>query len=283
MMTVTDERRPDLAGQRPPGVPSSRIWPAFVRELALIVSAALLYSLVRGLTSDRVAVAFDNAERVIAFERALGIFVEPELQRAVLDHDLAVTAMNAVYIGFWPLIIITLLWLLLRRPVEYPRFRNAVLASGGLSLLLFAFYPLAPPRFLPQYGFVDTIAQDATGYRTLTSPALVNDYAAMPSLHLGWVLLVGIAVATLAPYRVVRVLGTVLPMLMFASIVLTGNHYIVDGVVGGAVIGLGLVIATALDRRAGVRRAVGGGRRAQREIGQPDSGHDPGREVPARS
>jgi membrane-associated phospholipid phosphatase len=223
------------------------------REVTLIATAALLYTLVRGLTSDRIAVAFDNAEQVIAFERALGIFVEPELQGAILGNDVLVRAVNLLYIGYWPMIMVTLGWLLIRRPAQYPRFRNAILASGALSLVIFALYPLAPPRFLPQYGFVDTVKQSASTYRTLTNPSLVNDYAAMPSLHFGWVLLLGIALVTLAHHRVARIAGVILPVLMFASIVLTGNHYIVDGLVGGVVILFGLGVAVLLERRTGSR------------------------------
>lgn len=226
------------------------------REVTLIATAALLYTLVRGLTSDRIAVAFDNAEQVIAFERALGIFVEPELQGAILGNDVLVRAVNLLYIGYWPMIMVTLGWLLVRRPAQFPRFRNAILASGALSLVIFALYPLAPPRFLPQYGFVDTVEQSASTYRTLTDPSLVNDYAAMPSLHFGWVLLLGIALVTLARHRVTRIAGVVLPVLMFASIVLTANHYLVDGLVGGAVILFGLGVAVRLERRTGSRDRV---------------------------
>ena len=104
--------------------------------------------------------AFDHAEQVISFERSVGLFVEPAWQRAIIDNDTVVAAANAVYIAF-----------LAGRRVHagvvaaaptggVPRFRNAVLASGALSLVLFAVYPLAP-RFVPEYGFVDTIAQHA--------------------------------------------------------------------------------------------------------------------------
>jgi membrane-associated phospholipid phosphatase len=225
-----------------------------VREVAFIGAAAMLYTLVRGLTSDRTAVAFDNAEQVISLERALGMFVEPELQGAILGNDLLVRAVNLLYIGYWPMIFGTLAWLLVRRPAQYPRFRNAVLASGGLSLVIFAFYPLAPPRFMPQYGFVDTVEQTASTYRTLTNSSLVNDYAAMPSLHFGWVLLLGIALVTLAHSWVLRVAGVVLPLLMLVAIVLTANHYIVDGLAGGGVIVFGLAVAGLLERRARSRQ-----------------------------
>ncbi len=242
----------DVNGGRAAG--GLRRSPGVVREVGLIVAATLLYALVRGLTSDRISVAFDNAEQVVSFERSIGLFVEPHLQRGALDHDFVVTAANAVYIAFWPIVALTLAWMVVRHPVEYPRFRNAVLASGALSLVIFAVYPLAPPRFVPHHGFIDTITQNATTYRNLNAPALVNEYAAMPSLHFGWMLLVGFALATVATHRVVRMFGVVLPLLMFASIVLTANHYIVDGIAGGIVIALGMTIAAAIDRRTASRR-----------------------------
>lgn len=244
----------DVTGGRAAG--GLRRSPGVVREVGLIVAATLLYALVRGLTSERISVAFDNAEQVVSFERSIGLFVEPHVQRAALDHEFVVTAANAVYIAFWPIVALTLAWMVVRHPVEYPRFRNAVLASGALSLVIFAVYPLAPPRFVPHHGFIDTITQNATTYRNLNAPALINEYAAMPSLHFGWMLLVGIALATVARHRVARMFGVVLPLLMFASIVLTANHYIVDGIAGGIVIALGLTIAAAIDRRTASRRVT---------------------------
>ncbi|HJU97080.1 MAG TPA: phosphatase PAP2 family protein [Jiangellaceae bacterium] len=248
MTTRLSDRPGQYAG--PSGVSDRRPRrvPMLVREAVLIAAAAALYTLVRGLANDRAEAAFEHAEQIISFERWVGLFVEPALQQAIIGNDLVVTAANAVYIAFWPVIVITLVWVLLRRPAAYPRFRNAILASGALSLVLFAFYPLAPPRFMPQYGFVDTITQHATSYRTLNTPALVNEYAAMPSLHFGWILLVGIAWITLARRASIRALGVALPALMFASIVLTANHYIVDGIVAGVVIMLGLGIAAVIDR-----------------------------------
>jgi membrane-associated phospholipid phosphatase len=256
--------------------------PTLIREAVLIASAVVLYALVRGLANDRVAAAFDHAEQVIAFERSVGLFVEPALQRAIIDNDIVVAAVNVVYIAFWPVVVLTLAWLLLRRPAAYPRYRNAVLASGALSLVLFALYPLAPPRFVPEYGFVDTIAQHATTYRTLNTPALVNEYAAMPSLHFGWVLLVGIVWVTLTRHTLVRVLGVVLPVLMFASIVLTANHYIVDGIAGAAVIVLGLVIAGLIDRARNGERSRYDGEPASLTSGSTETSASTPSWVPTR-
>jgi hypothetical protein len=230
--------------------PSGRpAWVTIVREVGFLAAAAFLYTFVRGLTDDRVDVAHANAEQVISLERSLGIFVEPDLQNQVVGHGWLVDVLNALYISYWPIVFGTLAWLLVRRRDMYPVFRNALLASGAITLVVFAAYPLAPPRFLPERGFVDTIAAQSEGYRSFNASALVNEYAAMPSLHFGWVLLVGIALVTLASHPALRVAGVAAPVLMLAAIVLTGNHYIVDGVVGGATVLTGLGLAHALRRR----------------------------------
>lgn len=229
----------------------ARRWVLVMREAAPITAAALLYSLVRGLTDDRTLLALANAERVISFERALGIFVEPELQAAVLDSSAVVISANAIYLAYWPIVIGVLGWLLTSHPARYSFYRTAVLASGAISLVVFALFPLAPPRFLPDHGFVDTIAVHSAGYREGNASALVNEYAAMPSLHLGWILLASIAVTTLVRRRAVRVAAASLPVLMLAAIVLTANHYLVDGVAGGVVVLSGLAIAIALRRWRG--------------------------------
>lgn len=237
-------------GDSPPGIGARRRLHRMIHELVFVGTAAMLYSLVRGLTDDRVDLAFINAERLIAFERSLGIFVEPQLQSWAVGSDMIVNLANAVYILYWPIIVGTLLWLLVRRPAAYPFYRNALLASGGFSLMVFALYPLAPPRFLPEHGFVDTIAAHSDGYREFNASALVNEYAAMPSLHFGWVLLAGIAIYRLVEHRLARAVAVTLPVLMLSAIVVTGNHYLMDAVVGGAVVLAGLGVAGLVARRA---------------------------------
>jgi membrane-associated phospholipid phosphatase len=226
-----------------------RTWRA-LGELLLIGLAALAYSLVRGLTDDRVDVAFANAEQIIAIERTLGIFVEPTLQQRVLAHDLAPHIANAIYLAYWPILFGTLVWLLIWRADAYALFRNALLASGALTLVVFALYPLAPPRFLPEYGFVDTIAANSPGYRDFNASAFVNEYAAMPSLHFGWVLLASIVIISMTRHWSFKVAAGSLPILMGAAIVVTGNHYILDAAVGAAVVLAGLGVAFLIRYRS---------------------------------
>ncbi|TDC48099.1 phosphatase PAP2 family protein [Jiangella ureilytica] len=259
----------DTLSRRPPTLrhirTGSRLATA-AKEIAFLLAAALLYTLVRGLTSDRVDAAFRHAEDVIAFERSLGIDVETDLQSLILDHEWAIDAANGFYIyGYWPVFVLTLVWLIARRPAAYPFYRNALLASGAFSLVVFAFYPLSPPRFLPWHGFVDTISLEAPTYREMNSPTFVNEYAAMPSLHFGWILLLGIAWVALSRVLVVRIAGATMPLLMFAAIVLTGNHYVVDAIVGGAVVVAGIGVAVLIERyerRRAVEAAIDDARQA---------------------
>lgn len=233
-------------------------WLIAVREALFIVIATQLYSRVRGIADNQIHVAYDNAERIIALERALNIFEERSVQRAVIGNEAIVHIANTIYIwGFAPLMIGTLAWLIIRRPAHYALVRNALLASGAVALVLFATFPLAPPRFMPQYGFVDTVELHASWYRTFNGSAVVNEYAAMPSLHFGWVLLAGLAIGMLAKYRAVRIAAITAPLLMFAAIVITANHYFVDGVVGAAVVACGLAGAYGMRRRFGTGRPGG--------------------------
>ncbi|TDD66997.1 phosphatase PAP2 family protein [Jiangella aurantiaca] len=275
----------DTLSRRPPTLRRVRIHSQLAtaaKEIAFLLSAALLYTLVRGLTSDRVDAAFRNAEDVISFEKSLGIHVETELQGLILDHDWAIDAANGFYIyGYWPVFVLTLVWLIARRPVAYPFYRNALLASGAFSLVIFAFYPLAPPRFLAWHGFVDTISLEAPTYREMNSPTFVNEYAAMPSLHFGWILLLGIAWVALSRVLVVRIIGATMPLLMFATIVLTGNHYVVDAIVGGAVVVAGLGVAVLIERIKR-QRAVQAAIQDAHDAADGDAGPAGGAAIPAQ-
>jgi len=111
--------RPPELEHRSPGLDARRRWRTTLQEVAFIATAALLYTLVRGLTDERVPVAFANADGVISFERALGIFVEPGLQAAVLQREPVVDVVNAVYIAYWPIVVGTLVWVMLA-PLALP-------------------------------------------------------------------------------------------------------------------------------------------------------------------
>ena len=217
----------------------------FVSEATLLYAAYFCYFIVRGLVKDQESTATVNAHRIVDVERSLRFFIEAEAQTFALRFDWLINSMNLVYVWFhWPVIVIVLIWLFFERPGQYTLYRNAILISGALALLIFAFFPVAPPRFMPEFGFIDTIEQRSYSQHVLLPSGLANKYAAMPSLHAGWNLLMGLALVRNARHPAIRSAGVLIPILMTLSIVLTGNHYILDFVVGDmlAVAGLALAI-----------------------------------------
>ena len=267
--------------------PSSTIqsparWAELSKQLGFIVTAVLPYFLVRGLTQGDTDVAVQNGLRVLAFEQRLGIDLENWAQGLIVGRQELITAANAIYIwGHWPVIAAALIWLHRTRRVDFLLLRNAFFISGGIGLVVFAAYAVAPPRLLDE-GFVDTVTQNSNAYRVLQPPALVNKYAAVPSLHVGWNLLVGIALYRATARRSLRAFAVLSPLLMAVAVVVTANHYVIDGILGGglAMIGLGLshVITPrliALDDRVHQRLRFIVGRQSQ------DSETGPGRTNPS--
>jgi len=223
---------------------------ALLREAVTTVAAVLAYFLVRGLTEGSVSLAVENARRVQEAEEALGLAWEWAVQEALIEHDWIVTFANWVYIfGHWPVIACGGLWLAMRHPRSYFLTRNAFLISGLIGLVIFVAFPTAPPR-LAESGLIDTVTQRSNAYRFLQPPTLVNQYAAMPSLHFGWDLLLGIGLAGALQRRVLRVLALLLPAFMAIAVIATANHYVLDVIAGGAVALAGLWVAVEIRPRS---------------------------------
>jgi hypothetical protein len=212
------------------------------------VPAYALYQLVRGTVDGRTADAFQHASKVVDIEQGMGIFWEAELQSLIITQGIAVRLANTVYVwGHMPVLIGVAVWLFACHRHRYPMFRNAFLISGAIGLFLFWLLPTAPPRYLQYWGFVDTAVRSGS-YYIFQSPAFVNQYAAMPSMHFGWSLLAATAIFTnlRSPFRYLALL---MPVATLGGIVLTGNHFFLDAAAGGAVAMLGLFIASQLHAR----------------------------------
>ena len=228
-------------------------WRRALRTIAVdsvaVLAGVLVYFGVRGLTAGSPETAREHARDILALERTLGLDVEAGVQALLVDVGPLTTLANWIYIwGHWPVIAVTLVWLALQDRRVFLRLRNAMVASGLLGLCVYTTYPVAPPRLLGA-GYVDTITEQSRSYRVLQPPAFVNQYAAMPSLHVGWDLLVGLALVAAAGGVVLRTVGRLMPLLMAAATVLTANHYVLD-VLAGAAFGLaGWAIALGLERR----------------------------------
>jgi hypothetical protein len=232
-------------------------------EIGLVALAFLLYFLVRGSVVQREAEALRNATNIIDIERSLGFFWEPDLHAAILDYGALIQLFNAIY--FWldfPVIVAVGLWMYFLHRQQYTVARDAVLASGAIALVVYHLFPVAPPRLLPPeygFGFVDTVNEYSNfSYQAQAAQPFVNPYAAVPSLHYGWQLLVGGILIWTTGNLWLRVLGVFMPIGQFTAILLTANHYILDAMAGAVVALMGLLLAMALQRwgYAGFRRLV---------------------------
>ena len=229
----------------------SRVFPGWwvlAVQAVLVAAAAFCYFGVRDLTEGAASTATTNAHSLVNLERTLGINWERSVQSQVIGNDRIVTAANWMYIyGHWPVIIATLTWLFVRHPPDFYLLRNAMFISGAIGLVIFVLFPVAPPR-LGILDIVNTVTQRSHSYRTLQPPGLVNRYAALPSLHFGWNLLVGIVVWRVSRAPVVRMLAVLMVAAMGMAVIVTANHYVLDVVAGAAVALTGLAGAMLLPR-----------------------------------
>jgi hypothetical protein len=229
--------------------------PACVHELVLVLSLVAVYGGVRAVSEGRLDPALANAERLMHAEKALRIAWESPFQMLILGHDTLVAGANWIYIyGHWPVIVASATYLYARHRIEYVRLRNAMIISGLVGFAFFALLPVAPPR-LADPGLLDTVAEYSSGYRALQPPALTNQYAAMPSLHVGWNLLVAIALYRATRRRPVRAFAIVMPAAMAFAAIATANHFVLDAAAGSLLV----FIAFSLSNRLQARTLEGGG------------------------
>lgn len=214
-------------------------------EIGLVALGFLAYFLVRGGVIDRTGDALANARWIIELQSSVGIFVEPEINRWALESKMLVRLLNFVY--FWldfPLIIGVGLLLFWRSRNQYTLLRDSLLISGAFALVLYWSFPVAPPRFLPEWGFVDTLEQFSDlAYQAQSTKPFVNPFAAVPSLHVGWALLLTIAVFLSTGNWILRFSSLVITILQTVAVVATANHYIFDGLAGVVVSLAGLAVA----------------------------------------
>jgi PAP2 superfamily len=238
-------------------------------EILLLGLALPLYYLVRGQVEERVGEAVQRGADVVTLERNLGIFWEVELQKAVLNYGWFVDFLNGFYLyGHLPLIGALAIWLYFWHRPQYLLMRNAFLISGAIALVIYLNFPTAPPRLLPDYygfGFVDTVFHQYGDERPLTPTFFVNQYAAMPSMHFGWNMLVGLALWLATKNIFIRALAILMPFGMFTDIILTANHYLLDPIAAIPVVAAGLAIT--LGGRWLVLRVLSPESKAAREHG----------------
>ena len=185
-------------------------------QVALMEATYMAYRLVRGWIDDPqgAAVAFQNGRSVIGIEQSLGIFVEPRIQELFGPTSFVGDAASWMYLNAQVTVTLgALVYLYLRHNSSFYFVRNMFIVAWAIALLGYMVFPTAPPRFFPEWGFVDSVA-DFTGIDPLTTSganALFNPYAAVPSMHVAFALMIGVPLALLAKHRAVRWFWTAYP------------------------------------------------------------------------
>jgi hypothetical protein len=213
-----------------------------VAELAF---AAAIYFAVRELIEGASEAATQNASQLLRFEHALGIDVEHGLQTVVLHHPTLATASNHIYVWLhWPFLILALVVLFVRDECAYRQLKDVLVVSGIVGLVFFGFFPVAPPRFMP--GFVGTVSQAERQHFLPYPMAWSNSVASLPSFHAGWTLVAALLLAQSSRSTIMKIIAFLPGVLVAVAVVATGNHYVVDVLLGS---GLSLGALVALRRR----------------------------------
>jgi membrane-associated phospholipid phosphatase len=203
----------------------------FSWQLGALLSLEQAYEVTRARIPHETDQAFMNAYRVLDLEWRYGFFIEERLERFFLHYQLVMNAVYAIYsLGHLFVTVGVLALIYVRHRDRYPFVRGLLMATTGITLIVYYLYPTVPPRLLPNYGFVDPLIVHhfvAAGEEQLDS-YLYNPYAAMPSLHVGYALVVAWALLLAYRSRVVRALAVLYPVAMTASVIITGNHWVLD-------------------------------------------------------
>ncbi|NEY31844.1 inositol phosphorylceramide synthase, partial [Streptomyces sp. PRKS01-65] len=231
--------------------PDASARPPLVRELLLVAGLFLVYKAGRALATGHTGEAFGNAHHVWDLERALRLPGEGAVQSLLLHGHALVRTANTYYATVhFPATAAFLIWLYLRRPAHYVWARRVLAAVTAAALALHLAFPLAPPRMLAAAGLIDTgRVYGPSVYGPPQSDHLSNQFAAMPSLHFGWALMLAIGLIAATRSRL-RWLWLLHPLLTLLVIVGTANHYWLDAIAATALLGLALALVRPPHRAA---------------------------------
>ncbi|RBY76161.1 PAP2 family protein [Blastococcus sp. TF02-09] len=217
-------------------------------EVLLLAVLYGVYSLVRNSVGDVVARAYANGREILAVEDTWGLAQERGLNDWVHRTDVVAAAVALHYATLHFLVTPAVLtWLFVRRPGQYRAASGILMVTTALALIGFYWVPTAPPRLLPDEGFVDVMSQtSAWGWwpasGTPGSDAISNQFAAMPSLHCAWAAWCGVVLVVLVRRTWVRMVALGYPFSTFFVVLGSGNHYLLDVVAGVGVLCLGAAV-----------------------------------------
>ncbi|MEV7830860.1 phosphatase PAP2 family protein [Streptomyces subrutilus] len=219
-----------------------RIW----FEVLLIAVSYWTYSLIRNAVPEQKAAALANADWIWRVEGDLGIAVEQSVNHAVNSVTWLIVGMNYYYATLHFVVTIgVLVWIYRFHPGRYAATRLVLFATTGVALVGYYFYPLAPPRLMNGQQFIDTVLVHHT-WGSMASGNLKhmsNQYAAMPSMHIGWSLWCGLTIFAVASAPWARILGLLYPASTLVVIVATANHFWLDAVGGMLCLAFGYAVS----------------------------------------
>lgn len=235
-----------------------------VLQMMLFCAAYCGYRLVRGQVDGKASESFQNARDLISLERATHVFVEPAVQAWASGQAWLIGSASWIYVNAQATVTVgALLFIYLVHNRSFYFVRNMLMVAMVMALVGYALFPTAPPRFLPEWGFVDSVAS-LTGISqdSVAINALFNPFAAVPSMHVAFALMLGWPLARLVSHPVVKAMWLAYPFLITFVVVATANHFLVDALLGGLV---AAASAWAAGRLGQARPAVWAFRRAGAE------------------
>jgi hypothetical protein len=195
--------------------------------------------------------AFENGRDLVYLERGLGLFFEPGLQAWAEGQEWIIWVANVMYVNSHFIVTTTFLaWLYLARNHAYYFVRNMFMVAMGLALALYVAYPTAPPRFLTEWGFIDTVAEFYGDQAETSASVLYNPYAAVPSMHVAFALMIALPAISLVRHRALKIMWASYPLLVTFVVVVTANHYWIDALLGAMVAGAAAWVAKSALGRA---------------------------------
>lgn len=212
-------------------------WTDALRQLMLFAGAYYAYRLVRGFVDGQAALAFENARHLVDLERALGLFFEPGLQQWTTSNaHWLVEAANFMYVNSQFVVTTTfLIWLYIMRNESFYYVRNMFMIAMFLALVGYVAFPAAPPRFLPEWGFTDTVSTFVGNKASQGASVLYNPFAAVPSMHVAFSLMIGVPASRIVRFRPLKAVWLAYPVIITFVVVVTANHFWMDAALGAGV------------------------------------------------
>ncbi len=228
-------------------------WRLIAGEILLTGILMILYFFLRGVRPPDIESSVSRSLSIVQFEQQMGVFMEVRWQETFLQYGILMNAANFIYAWMhYPVMLAIAAWLVIKDPVRFRFWRNVLLVSAIIGVAMYWLIPAAPPRLLGfhgyEYGFVDTVHGATSNVAYFQPGPFVNDYAAIPSFHFGWIALASAAIWVNTSSKSVRLAAVMMSVVMWWAVVVTGNHFFLDMVFGAGVVAFSWLVVRYMQR-----------------------------------